>query len=111
MLLAVFAPRLARALGADPARATWWVLLSPLVLLELVAPAHNDLLMIGLVVAGVTFAIERRLLVGIAVCALAATIKLPAAAAIPFILVSLRRSPGLACRACSSPPSWCSPSA
>jgi len=88
VLLAVFAPRLARALGADPARATWWVLLSPLVLLELVAPAHNDLLMIGLVVAGVTFAIERRVLLGIAVCALAATIKLPAAAAIPFILVA-----------------------
>jgi hypothetical protein len=87
VLLAVFAPRLARALGADPVRATWWVLLSPLVLLELVAAGHNDLLMIGLVVAGVTFAIERRLLVGIALCALAATIKLPAAAAIPFILV------------------------
>ena len=87
VLLAVFAPRLARALGADPARATWWVLLSPLILFELVAAVHNDLLMIGLVVAGVTFAIERRLLVGIALCALAATIKLPAAAAIPFILV------------------------
>ena len=87
LLLAVFAPRLASALGADPARATWWVLLSPLILFELVAAVHNDLLMIGLVVAGVTFAIERRLLVGIALCALAATIKLPAAAAIPFILV------------------------
>ena len=87
VLLAVFTPRLARALGADPARAAWWVL-SPLVLLELVAGAHNDLLMIGLVVAGVTFAIERRLLLGIAVCALAATIKLPAAAAIPFIIVA-----------------------
>jgi len=87
VLLAAFTPRLARALGADPARATWWVL-SPLVLLELVAGAHNDLLMIGLVVAGVTFAIERRLLLGIGLCALAATIKLPAAAAIPFILVA-----------------------
>ncbi len=88
VLLAVFAPRLARALGADPARAAWWVLLCPLVLLALVAPAHNDLLMIGLLVAGVTFAIERRLLLGVALCALAATIKLPAAAAIPFILVA-----------------------
>lgn len=87
VLLAAFTPRLARALGADPARATWWVL-SPLVLLELVAGAHNDLLMIGLVVAGVTFAIERRLLLGIGLCALAVTVKLPAAAAIPFILVA-----------------------
>ena len=56
---------------------------------ELVAAAHNDLLMIGLVVAGIAFAIERRVLLGIALCALAATIKLPAAAAIPFILVGV----------------------
>jgi hypothetical protein len=88
VLLAVFVPRLARSLGADPGRATWLALLSPLVLLELVAAAHNDLLMIGLVLAGVSLAIERRVLVGIALCALAATIKLPAAAAIPFILVA-----------------------
>ncbi len=88
-LLAVFVPRLARAIGADPGRAAWLVLLSPLVLLELVAAAHNDLLMIGLLVAGVAFAIERRVILGIALCALAATIKLPAAAAIPFILVGV----------------------
>jgi hypothetical protein len=88
VLLGVFVPRLARALGADPTRASWFVLLSPLVLLELVAAAHNDLLMIGLVIAGVSLAIERRVLMGVALCALAAMIKLPAAAAIPFILVA-----------------------
>jgi alpha-1,6-mannosyltransferase len=87
-LLAVFVPRLAGALGADPGRATWLVLLSPLVLLQLVAAAHNDLLMIGLLVAGVTLAVERQPLPAVALCALAATIKLPAAAAIPFILVA-----------------------
>ncbi len=88
VLLAVFVPRLARALGADGGRAAWWVLLSPLVLLQLVAAAHNDLLMIGLLAAGVTLAVEGRTLPAVAVCALAATIKLPAAAAIPFILVA-----------------------
>jgi len=88
VLLAVFVPRLARSLGADPGRATWLTLLSPLTLLQMVAGAHNDLLMIGLVLAGVSLAIERRVLVGIALCALAATIKLPAAVAIPFILVA-----------------------
>jgi hypothetical protein len=88
-LLAVFVPRLARTAGADPGRAAWLVLLGPLVLLMLVAAAHNDLLMIGLLVAGVALAIERRVLAGVALCAVAATIKLPAAAAIPFILVAL----------------------
>jgi len=88
ILLAVFVPRLASSLGADPGRATWWVLTSPLVLLSLVAAAHNDLLMIGLLAAGVTLAVEKRTLPAIVLCALAATIKLPAAAAIPFILVA-----------------------
>jgi alpha-1,6-mannosyltransferase len=88
LLLALCLPRLASALGAEPARATWLVLLSPLVLLGLVAAAHNDLLMIGLLVAAAWLAVERRPLLAVAVCALAATIKLPAAAAIPFILVA-----------------------
>lgn len=88
ILLGVFAPRLARSLGADPGRACWWVLSCPLVLLELVAPAHNDLLMAGLLVAGASLAVEGRPLPGVALCALAATVKLPALAAIAFILVA-----------------------
>jgi hypothetical protein len=91
-LLAVYVPRLARALGTDPARATWLAVISPLVLLELIAAGHNDALMIGLLVAGVTLAMERRPLLGIAVCAAAATVKLPAAAAIAFIAVAWARS-------------------
>ncbi len=92
VLLAIFVPRLARALGRDPRRALWLAALSPLVLLQLVSPAHNDALMVGLMVAGVAFAVERRWLVGIALCALAATVKVPAAAAIPFIAVAWART-------------------
>ena len=91
-LAAICAPRLARRLGADPARALWLVALSPLVLLGLIVPAHNDALMAGLMLAGVTLALERRPLAGIVICALAATIKLPAAAAIPFIAVGWART-------------------
>lgn len=98
-LLAVFVPRLARRQGADPARALWLVGLSPLVLLDLIAAGHNDALMAGLLVAGVTLALEDRPLLGIAVCALAATVKLPAAAAVVFILVAWARAdPGRALR-------------
>src|SRR5207302_10656689 len=74
VLVWVFAPRLARAAGADPSRALWLAALSPLVLLGLVSPSHNDLLMVGLLVAGITFAAERRPVLGIAICAIAMTI-------------------------------------
>ncbi len=92
VVLAIFAPRLARALGADPRRAIWLAALSPLVWLQLVSPAHNDLLMVGVMVAGVALAAERRPLLGIAVCAVAATIKVPAAVAIVFIALTWART-------------------
>jgi hypothetical protein len=88
VLLGLSAPRLARALGADPLRAGWLAALSPLVLLQLVAAGHNDALMVGLMVAGVSLAVGGRRLLGIAVCAVAAGIKVPALAAIAFIAVS-----------------------
>jgi hypothetical protein len=91
-LLAVFVPRLARRQGADPTRATWLAVLNPLVLFALVLPGHNDLLMVGLMVAGVALAMEDHPLLGILICALAATVKLPALAAVIFIAVAWARS-------------------
>src|SRR5207248_8528282 len=83
---------LARSQGADPSRAVWLALLSPLVMLELISAGHNDLLMAGLMVAGVTFAVERRPLLGIGLCVVAATIKVPAAIAALFIAVAWLRT-------------------
>lgn len=91
-LLAVWVPRLARARGSDPALATWLALCSPLTLLYLVGGGHNDALMAGLLVAGVTLALRRRPLLAIAVCSVAATIKLPALAAVPLIAICWLRS-------------------
>ncbi|MGH9074889.1 MAG: polyprenol phosphomannose-dependent alpha 1,6 mannosyltransferase MptB, partial [Acidimicrobiales bacterium] len=91
VLIAYFVPRLARCLGTDPARAVWLGLLSPVVLLSLVAAGHNDALMVGLLLAGVTLALERRPLLGVVLCALATTIKVPAAAGIAFIAVAWAR--------------------
>lgn len=90
-LLIVFVPRLARQAGSDPVRALWLGVASPLVLLQLVAPAHNDLLMAGVMVAGITLALDRRWLLAIVVCALAATIKLPALVAVAFVAVAWLR--------------------
>jgi Glycosyltransferase family 87 len=86
-LVMVSLPRLARHFGTDPGVALWLGALSPLALFSFVSSGHNDALMAGLLVAGVTLALEGRLLWGLALCALAATVKLPAAAAVVFLLV------------------------
>jgi hypothetical protein len=100
VLLGVFVPRLARALGADPARAVWLAVASPLVLLQLVAPAHNDLLMAGLLAAGLSLAMDRHPRLGIVVCAVAATVKLPAILGAVFIAATwVRADPNWRARA------------
>jgi alpha-1,6-mannosyltransferase len=80
-------PRLSRRLGTDPGLALWLGALSPLALFSFIASGHNDALMVGLLVAGVTLAVEGRFSVGIALCAVAALIKVPAALAIVFLAV------------------------
>ncbi len=49
-------PRLSRRLGTDPGLALWLGALSPLALFSFIASGHNDALMVGLLVAGVTLA-------------------------------------------------------
>ncbi|MBV9816847.1 MAG: polyprenol phosphomannose-dependent alpha 1,6 mannosyltransferase MptB [Solirubrobacterales bacterium] len=91
-VLAVYAPQLGRRLGTDARRALWLTVASPLFVLSLVAAGHNDALMAGLLVAGVTIALDGRPLTGIGVCAVAATIKLPALAGAVFIAVAWARA-------------------
>lgn len=45
-------PRLARAAGRDPDRAVWLSITNPLFLLYMIGAAHNDALMMGLMLAG-----------------------------------------------------------
>jgi alpha-1,6-mannosyltransferase len=94
-LIMLSLPPLARRLGADPGLALWLGALSPLALFSFIASGHNDALMVGLLLAGVTLATGKRLALGLSLCALAATIKLPAAAAIVFIAFDrLRQTQG-----------------
>ncbi|MCW3156957.1 polyprenol phosphomannose-dependent alpha 1,6 mannosyltransferase MptB [Micropruina sonneratiae] len=51
-------PRLARRLGSDPARALWWGLANPLVVVHFVGGAHNDAVMVALALAGVLLALR-----------------------------------------------------
>jgi hypothetical protein len=60
LLVAAYAPRLARACGVDPAAAAWLGLVTPLVAVHVVAGGHNDALVAGLVVAGLALAATAR---------------------------------------------------
>ena len=57
-LIAWALPRLAIRTGASPATALWLGLLNPLVLWHLVTGAHNDGLMLGLVLTGMEAALD-----------------------------------------------------
>ena len=84
-LIAYCIPKLARAYGRDPGAAFVLALLNPLTLLALIGGAHNDAIMVGLLVAGITAAKYRHPVVGIVLCTLAAAIKVPAAIGIVYI--------------------------
>ncbi|MEU6576811.1 polyprenol phosphomannose-dependent alpha 1,6 mannosyltransferase MptB [Streptomyces sp. NPDC046805] len=78
-LMAAALPRLAGRSGVDPAAALWLGALNPLVLLHLVAGAHNDALMLGLLGVGLIAALDRRTILGAVLVTLAALVKAPAA--------------------------------
>ncbi|MGW1953203.1 polyprenol phosphomannose-dependent alpha 1,6 mannosyltransferase MptB [Streptomyces sp. NPDC001920] len=88
-LMAAVLPRLARHSGADPAAALWLGALNPLVLLHLVAGAHNDAVMLGLLGAGLVAALGRWPVLGAVLVTLAALVKAPAALGIAAV-VALR---------------------
>ena len=84
-LIAYCIPKLARAYGRDPGPAFVLAVLNPLTLLALVGGAHNDAIMVGLLLAGVTAATYRHPVWGVVLCALAASIKVPAAIGIVYV--------------------------
>jgi hypothetical protein len=84
VLIAIYLPRLARCCGVDPAKAIWLGVLNPLVFMHFLSGAHNDSLMLGLLVAGITYAMERRPLVAVVLVTLAGAIKAPALLGLAF---------------------------
>lgn len=93
LLMALAIPRIARRLGADPALGFWLGVLSPLTLISLVGSGHNDALMLGVMLLGVLVLLQERFVLGTALGAAAAAVKLPAALIVLFPLMStLRRS-------------------
>jgi hypothetical protein len=84
-LIAIGIPRLARSFGRDPGEAFVLALLNPVTILHFAGGAHNDALMLGLLVFGLALAREGRPVAGIVLCALAAAVKVPAAIGILYI--------------------------
>jgi hypothetical protein len=84
-LLAYFAWRIAHRRGRDAAVVLWLVAASPLVLMNFVVAGHNDSLMLGLIVGGVFYALDRRPVLGTVLVALAIGVKPIAVIALPII--------------------------
>jgi alpha-1,6-mannosyltransferase len=84
-LIAWCIPKLARAYGRDAGPVFVLSVLNPLVVLTLVGAGHNDAIMIGLLLAGITTAKSRHPVWGVVLCTLAAAIKAPAGLGILYV--------------------------
>src|SRR4051794_1776468 len=94
LLTAAGLPVLARRAGVDPARAVWLALACPLVAVHLISGAHNDAVMIGLLVAGLAVAGMRRpaaLVAAGVLVGLAAGVKVTAIVVLPFAVLLAER--------------------
>jgi hypothetical protein len=91
VVIVALLPRLARTFGKDPRFALWLGVLNPLTVLHLLGGAHNDAIMIALVVVALWLATKRRLVLASLAVALAATVKQPALVAV--VAVGLLSAP------------------
>ena len=94
-LIAACLPRLARRAGVPPGRAVWLALACPLIPIHLISGAHNDAVMVGFLVAGLTVALRGRAWAAGALLGLAVGVKATAIVVVAFaLLLIIRRSAG-----------------
>jgi alpha-1,6-mannosyltransferase len=79
-------PRIARHIGANVPIALWVCALNPLVIIHLMGGVHNEMLMVGLMAAGIALTFERLHISGIAVVAVGTAVKATAGIALPFMV-------------------------
>ncbi len=77
--------RLARHYGGDVSTVVVLAVCNPIVMLHAVSGAHNEALMMALILVGMVLAVEGHLVPAVVACALAAAIKIPAFAAVIFL--------------------------
>ena len=78
-------PKLARTVHRDEGQAFVLAVLNPIVILTLIGGAHNDAMMVALLVGGITASRLKHPVWGVVLCALAAAVKAPAAIGILYI--------------------------
>ena len=86
ILLIWAAPRIARHVGANGAVALWICVLNPLVIIHLMGGVHNEMLMVGLMMAGIALTFAQRHVAGAALIAVAVAVKATAVLALPFMV-------------------------
>jgi alpha-1,6-mannosyltransferase len=79
-------PRIARHVGANVPIALWVCVLNPLVIIHLMGGVHNEMLMVGLMAAGIALTFAQRHFAGIAVVAVGMAVKATAGLALPFLV-------------------------
>jgi alpha-1,6-mannosyltransferase len=85
-LLIWAAPKVARHVGASGAAALWICVLNPLVIIHLMGGVHNEMLMVGLMMAGIALSFRGHPAFGAALIAVAVAVKATAGLALPFMV-------------------------
>jgi len=85
-LLIWAAPRVARHIGASGAAALWICALNPLVIIHLMGGVHNEMLMVGLMIAGIALTLRRHPVWGVTLMTAGVAVKATAGLALPFMV-------------------------
>ncbi|UNB55187.1 alpha-(1-_6)-mannopyranosyltransferase A [Mycolicibacterium sp. YH-1] len=80
------APRVARHIGANGAAALWICVLNPLVIIHLMGGVHNEMLMVGLMMAAIALTLRNHPGWGVSLIAIAVAVKATAGIALPFMV-------------------------
>ncbi|ORA32509.1 alpha-(1-_6)-mannopyranosyltransferase A [Mycobacterium aquaticum] len=86
VLLIWASPRVARHVGGNGAAALWICVLNPLVIIHLMGGVHNEMLMVGLMMAAIALTFAGRPVWGVSLIAVAVAVKATAGLALPFLV-------------------------
>lgn len=77
---------IAKHFGADQAVALWIGVANPVMIIHMIGGMHNESLMVGLVSCGLLLVLRKKYVLGVALIAIAVSLKATAAIALPFVV-------------------------